>query len=63
MLDKSKPFGTIYPKHNGAKYEQGGVYFDVNGRPIGRAEKVKPVPAKMPSQVAAQLGEDADDVA
>lgn len=34
-LDQSRPFGTIYPSFQGARYEQDGLYFNSRGEAIG----------------------------
>ena len=40
MLDRSKPFGQIYPPHRGACYEQGGRYFGAQGQHIDELDPV-----------------------
>lgn len=38
MLDRSKPFGQIYPPHRGACYEQGGRYFGAQGQHLAELD-------------------------
>ena len=38
-LDRSRPFGTIYPVHEGASYEQDGLFFDTQGRQCGEQDE------------------------
>lgn len=40
-LDRTKPFGTISPPHNGASFEQDGVMFDHEGKPVGAGSEPK----------------------
>lgn len=52
-LDKSKPFGTIHGDISGRRFEQGGRYFDGDGKEIGgvkpdKAETPKAAPPKGP---------------
>lgn len=68
-LDRNRPFGTIYPAHHGALYEQDGVLFGADERQIGpsqapvtapakrTAPRKEPTPAANP-QLAAQLADD-----
>lgn len=55
MLDRSKPFGQIYPPHRGACYEQGGRYFGAQGQHLAEldpevveVDEDAPAPRKKP---------------
>lgn len=52
MLDRSRPFGTIHPIHQGAAFVQDGVYFDAQGRQCGAtpAAPVRRGPGRPPKQ-------------
>lgn len=48
-LNRTLPFGTIHPPHNGAHYQQFGLYFDHAGKENGGtyAKPKDPVSAKL----------------
>lgn len=48
-LDKSKPFGTVHGDVSGRRFEQGGKYFDGDGKEIGAAKPDKAEAPKGPS--------------
>ena len=56
-LDQSRPFGTIYPAYQGARYEQDGLYFNGLGEAIGEVQPQVVKPKPKPSD----LSDDADD--
>lgn len=46
-FDKNKPYGEIFGlTENGARYTQGGVYYNAAGDEVARDESEKPAPAK-----------------
>lgn len=52
-LDRSRPYGTITPPHNGASYHQDGRYFDGRGLPVlspGEAPVRKAAPVAAPAE-------------
>lgn len=51
-LDRSRPFGTIYPIHEGASFEQDGLFFDAQGNQCG-AQPAE-VPAEAPAEKQAE---------
>lgn len=66
-LDKTRPYGTIHPPHNGAHFDQDGILFDAQGHPLHEiatkpeAEKRgrgRPRNAEVGPQVAAQMAGD-----
>lgn len=46
MLDRSRPFGTIYPPHRGAMYEQDGHYFGPDGKRLDAPVESDSTPAE-----------------
>ena len=60
-LDRSRPFGTIHPHHNGAAFEQDGVFFDVYERainpPKAKARKADPKPEGEAAETNPPAGE------
>lgn len=66
-LDKTRPYGTIHPPHNGAYFDQDGILFDAQGHPLHeiatKPEDEKrgpgrPRKAEVSPQVVAQMAGD-----
>lgn len=75
-LDRSRPFGTIHPMHQGAAFAQDGLYFDAQGHQCGatsaapvtrgpgrpRKQPLDEAPTTLPvnPELAAQLADGED---
>lgn len=66
-LDKTRPYGTIHPPHNGAYFDQDGILFDAQGHPLHeiatkpedeKRGRGRPRNAEVGPQVAAQMAGD-----